>query len=327
MARTCLLYGESGSTKTSNLGQLVEYLYSRYGVPVRGIFGDNRGPVQTQVNSGKLIPWDITSHPDPLGCIIAAGMGYFPTKLEDGIAVGDLKLTQPHEWQNVSGYIIEGLTEIGHLIMRDREQKGISSGEPLQGHENPPELLTGSNLKLTFLGASRGTYGQAQSQTHRYVKNGFAKLPVPWAFFSAHQKKAFDKHGNPVYGPVIVGKALIADIPQWFDTTIHMDKYFYDVGVKAAKGRVTTVTRQGARAYFTSHKDSQVPTVIWPAKLGVPPELMADIFTHWPAGYVPLVLEGEKYVSSVATLLQLIEEHSDEQIAHLYDVSVSEKEG
>ena len=304
------MYGKTGSTKTSNLGQLVEYLYSRFGVPVRGVFGDNRGPLQTQVNSGKLIPWDITSHPDPLGCVIAAGMGYWPVGLSEGTATGRLELTK--DWGEVCGYLVEGLTEIGQLILRDREEKGIASGQPLQGWENPPEAIAYSDLKLTYRGSSMGTYGQAQAQTHRYVKNGFAKLPVPWAIFTAHQKRSIDKFNNPTNGPVIVGKALISDIPQWFDSTLHLETYFQSVPVKVG-GKVKSVERRAARAFFESHKTDNLE---WPAKLGVPPELMCEFYKKWPEGFVPLVLdEAGNYVSSVRQLMEMIDEHSDRQLA------------
>ena len=219
MARTLLLYGKTGSTKTSNAGQLIEYLYERFQVPVRGVFGDNRGPVQTQVNSGKLIPWDITTHPDPLGCIIAASKGYWPSKLDDGVATGPLKMTTTDEMQGISGYLCEGLSENGQLIMRDREDKKISTGEPLVAETLEP--ITGqADLKIAYAMGSRGTYQFAQIQTHRYVKNGFAKLNVPWAIFTAHQIRTFDKYNNRVLGPVIVGKALVESIPQWFDITL-----------------------------------------------------------------------------------------------------------
>lgn len=312
MARTMLIYGKTGSYKSSNLGQIVSYLCQRFGGVVRGVFGDNRGPLQTQVNSGELQPWDITTHSDPLGCLIAVGKGYWPTRLVDGVAVGPLKMTTPDEWLQVASVLCEGLTENGALIMRDREDKNVSTGEPLVGVAL--EQLTGTpGLSINYAMGSRGTYQFAQIQTHRYVKNGFAKLPVPWAIFTAHEKNTLDKYNNRVCGPVIVGKALIEHISQWFDLTLHLDTYFYDHVVK--KG-AKPIKRQGSRAYFMSHQDQAIPTAIWPAKLGVPPELFSQILEKYPEGYVSLVLDQHGfYVSSVKDLLVMIDEHSDNQLA------------
>ena len=327
MAKTLLMYGETGSMKSSNAADIVDYLYERWGVPVLGVFGDNRGPLQSQVNRGRLIPWDIYTHSDPLGCIIAASTGYWPVRLEDGRAVGPLKLRTGDAWNEISGFLVEGLTENGMLIMRDREMKRCSTGEPLVALTS--ELIAGTNETIHYAMGSRGTYQFAQIQTHRYVKNGFAKLPVPWVIMTAHESKGTDENGRPVYGPVIVGRAMIDTIPQWFDNTIHMDKYFFDVTVtgKDAKKTKTTIKRQGARAFFTGHVDAAIPTVFWAAKLGVPTDLMMEIFDAWPEGYVPLTLDrAGKYCSGVRDIIEMIDAHSDAQVrddAENYDAGSS----
>lgn len=307
MAKTLLAYGESSSYKTSNIGEFIEWMYARYGVPVRGLFGDNYGPLRRQIDDGLLIPWNLTTTNDPLAALLLAGEGYWPDKLENGVAVGkSLVKTSLVDFPKVCcGYVVEGFTENGTLIMRNLEKKNQSTGEPLVASFT--ETMLGQTVKYAM--GSRGTYQFVQNQTHRYFKLGFAGLPVPWVVVSAHEAKGFDEQGNPFFGPVIVGKAMIDTIPQWFDHVIHFDKYEFEVPG-------TKIVRMGSRAYFTSHKDVKIPTITWTAKLGVEPYLMAHIYDKWPAGYIPLIISNVaakgaepqyEYTSSLRTLLELMD--------------------
>ncbi len=308
MARTILIYGESGVFKTSNVAEFCCWLNARFGGKVRGVFGDNRGPLREVVEAGIMEPWDIMTHADPLGCITAASQGYWPSKLENGVATG--KLTK--DMSGVAGYVVEGLTEIGTLLMRNNEAKKRSTGEPLVADFN----LTIDGIKFEYAMGSRGTYQFVQNQTHRYVKTGFAGLDVPYVLCTSHESKGFDDFNNPVFGPVIVGSALVDRICQWFDMALHFDKYFYELQVPGVNGAAAKkVLRTGARAYFTSHADANIKTAIWQAKLGIETYLMDGIYGMWPEGYVPLLYgvnpqapkDGAGYYSSLRTLMEIID--------------------
>ena len=304
MAKTILLYGPSGSFKTSNIGQAAQWAVQRYGGVVRGLFGDNYGPLGWEVANDIVEPWSLTTTPDPLACILLAAQGYWPTNLVDGRATDKLAMTKA--WDGVAGYIIEGLHENGVLIMRNLEQKQRSTGEPLVAEFG--ELVDG--LKVQYAMASRGTYGFVQNQTHRYFKMGFAGLPVPWVFVTTHEFRGKDKSDKRLVGPMIVGKAMTGVTSQWFDHVLHFEQFNQQVTLSAEEQKtagVKTVLRAGSRAWFTRHPDEEVPSLMWPAKLGVEPWLMEHIYGRWPKGYIPLVNNANGYVSSVRTLLELID--------------------
>ena len=58
MARTGLIYGESGTFKTTQIGTLARYIYRRTGKPIRLISADlgGWGPIQQEIDAGLIIP-------------------------------------------------------------------------------------------------------------------------------------------------------------------------------------------------------------------------------------------------------------------------------
>lgn len=318
MAQTILLYGSSGGFKTSNAGEFSDFVCTRYAGPeygavTRAICGDNFGPLRPRIASGQVQMWNLRTTPDPLSCLILAGQGYWPNCLEDGRAIFDdrqgygLQLTTPAEYAGIGGYIVEGLHENAMLIMRSLEKKQRATGEPLVAiHEE-----TVAKLKVQYAMASRGTYGFTQNQTHGYFALGFAGLPVPWVLATSHEARSIDKTGKKVVGIGLAGKAMTEVITQWFDHVLHFDRFAQTVMLPADQAKIAgtaKVTRMGTRAHFAPHMDSEVPTLMWPAKLGVTPEKAQEIYRRFPAGYMNLQLApGGEYITSVRTLLEMID--------------------
>ena len=194
--------------------------------------------------------------------------------------------------------------------MRSLEERQRSTGEPLVADFG--EMIGNTSVKYAM--ASRGTYGFVQNQTHRYAKGKFPGLPVPWVFLTTHEYRGQDKSGKVLIGPKIAGRAMTADVCEWFDHVIHFEQYQYKAQLSKEEsvmaGGAKEVVRTGTRAWFAKHIDEEV-NKLWPAKLGVPPYLMQHIYKRWPRGYVPITFEvvnGEfQYTSSVRTLLELID--------------------
>lgn len=303
MAQSLLMYGVTGSFKTSNAVEYAYWLQSRYGGITRGLFGDNYGPALSAIRDGVIEAWDLTAEPDPLACIILASKGWWPEKLEDGRPqdVGKRKVPLiQNNFEGVSGYLIEGLHENAELFKRMLEAKKQDTGEPLVGIHSAKVYEQTVNYAMS----SRGTYGFCQNQTHRYFKLGFKGLPVPWVCATSHE---YANRKENIYGVGVAGKALAKTAPQWFDHTIHLVKSDQPVELVQGQKKVT-VMRDGAIAYFDGHV---IDAVKWPAKLGVEPWLKAEIYKQWPMGYVPLVMtgsgEGWAYTSSVRNLLEMID--------------------
>lgn len=300
MAQSLLIYGATGSFKTSNLAEYVRWLNERYGGVVRGLFGDNYGPCRAEVQDGILEPWDLTSEPDPLACILLASIGYWPQKLKDGRPVGQVLVKD--QYKGVSGYLIEGFKENADLFMRMMERKRQATGEPMVGEH----ASSAYGQTVSYSVSSRGTYQFVQNQSHRYFKLGFKGMPVPWVAVSSHE---YAKKSEGIYGVAVAGKALARVVPQWFDHTLHFESCDVEVAVPILDGTGKKVgenkyRRTSSRAHFAAHL---IDNVRWYAKLGVESYLMDYIYQRWPAGYIPLLMEGGRYVSSVRTLLDVID--------------------
>lgn len=294
MAQSILMYGPTGSFKSSNCAEFIEWVYTRYGGITRGLFGDNYGPMKRQVQDGLLVPWDLTTTADPLACILLAGDGYWPEQLKDGVPVGS-KLVKGN-FTGVSAYVIEGFKENADLFMRLMERKRQATGEPLVGEH----ASTAFGQTVSYAVGSRGTYQFVQNQTHRYFKLGFKGLPVEWIAATSHD---YAKKKDGVYGVAVAGSALAKVVPQWFDHCLHFEKIVVGVQVNLT-GKVETILRDGSRAWFNGHL---IDNVRWHAKLGVESHLMDYIYSRWPHGYIPLTMKGTEYASSVRALMEVID--------------------
>jgi hypothetical protein len=297
VAQSILLYGQTGSFKTSNAGEFIDFLAVRYGGITRGIFGDNYAPIADRVESGWLDAWDITGEKDPLGCVILASEGWWPEKLVNGRPVTQ-KLVKDN-FKDISGYLIEGFKENASLFMRLMERKRQATGEPLVGEH----ASTQYGQTVSYSVSSRGTYAFCQFQTHRYFKLGFKGLPVPWVMATTHEYK---KKAEGIYGVAVAGKALAYEAPQWFDACLHFEKVQVAAQAAGVGGKMETIERDGSRAWFTSHL---IDNIRWHAKLGATVRNLPAVYAKYPRGYIPLVVDmatGE-YVSSVRSLLELID--------------------
>lgn len=303
--KSLLLYGVTGSWKTSNVGECITFLCERYGGYVRGIYSDNYGPIQSFINSGQLSLWDIRAMPDPLACCILASEGWWPEYIVNGVPTnkdGDpnkAKLIKG-DFKDVAGYVIEGLKENADIFHRMMERKRQATGEPLAGEHS----ASAYQQAVQYAVSSRGTYGFAQSQTHRYMKLGFLGLPVPWVIATSHE---YAKKAEGIYGVAVSGKSLAKVVPQWFDNSLHLEKVTLDERIVVNKKEISA-PRDGSRAWFVSHA---IDNVRWPAKLGVEPWQMPEVYDKWPMGYIPLLTTGKgedwRYTSSVRNLLELID--------------------
>lgn len=302
MANTFLLYGESGTYKTSNIGEMADYEYEKGHGITRLMTGDSGfAPVMDQVDRGIIHPWNVKASQWPMACILKASEGYWPTKwknLEQGVAD---ETSLKKEWKGVGMYAIEGLSMLGQLFKSDMIKKRRSIGEPLQGSVDDLEL------GISFMGASRGTYGFVQDRTYDYV-TGFASLPVHRLVVTAHEGKGEDdKTKRLIFGPEVIGKAKTDKVPGWFENTFHFNTYSYYTQ-ETSKAGVEKTKRTGIRAHFTRHPDSEVSTIFWPAKLSLTPRQLVAVNKKYPDGFFPLRLDEEGvYTSGMYQFLELLD--------------------
>jgi len=295
MARTILIYGESGTFKSSNLGEIAEYLLSRFGGITRLLTADSGvAPMQEQIDRGVIQYWDITTAKSPMGLFRKALRGYWPDKLVNGKAdENSFRPTTAEEWRGISGVFVEGITRVADVMMQDLREKGRDTGEPLQAKFQ--------DSGVNFAQASRGTYGFVQTYSQDWIGE-LKTLPVPWVVVTAHEGKGEDLVSKKtVFGPAIVGKAGTDKVCGWFENSIHTESYKIQV-----KGEVKP--REGVRGCFVRHSDAEVGNVYWPAKLGLPPKAMAGVIKKFPNGYVAFRMNSEGvYTSGMHTLMEAID--------------------
>jgi hypothetical protein len=314
MAETILCYGESGTYKSSNLGEAADYIYETTG-GVSLLLSSDSGwePMRDQINRGVIVPWNLNSATHPLSSLMRASKGYWPEVLIDGKADEKTMTLLPRSMYctrhnpakegeyKIGGMLVEGLATNGELLKANMEETRRSTGEPL--------VAQFEEMGESFALGSRGTYMFVQNQTRKYVHN-MKPLPCDRIIFSSHEGKGEDeKTKRPIFGPAIVGKASTDKVPQWFDTTIHFESYATVEKRKGKDGKVIEVNGAGVRAFFDRHQDNEVKTIFWPAKTSVTPHIKAQILKEFPSNYFALKLNAEgQYVQGLHTFLKLMDE-------------------
>lgn len=259
---TMVLYGSTGSRKTSQLGDFAKYIYEKTGKTTRLISADGGGygPVQNYVNAGIIEPWRLVEEPNPKSALMKASRGAWPEKLVNGLNVNN-RIIEPSRGARrealkaVGAYAIEGWTSIASLLMRDSVSKGQKISEDVVG-----QFVEEGE---TFGAPARSHYGFVQNLTLDYIRN-FSSLQVERVCYTALEGKGEDKITNKLeYGPMVAGKAITAAIPQYVGDCLHFEDYTIEVGVD--KDSKAKLLETGVRAWFQQHPDPQTG-VNWPAK-------------------------------------------------------------
>lgn len=314
MAELTLMYGESGTYKSSNLAEAAEYIFETTGgVCLLASADSSWAPMQPQIDRGVIVPWNLNSCDYPLSSLMKISKGYWPDKLIDGVAdEKSMKAPMPNSMYctrrnpakegeyKIGGMLFEGLAMIGELLKSSLEEGKRSTGEPLVAQfEEQGE---------SFAMGSRGTYQFVQNQTRKYVFN-LKPLPCDRIIVTSHEGKGEDDNKRPIFGPAIVGKASTDKVPQWFETTLHFESYQQTVKRKDNKGAEHQVNTIGVRAYFDRHQDNELKTIFWPAKISAPPTIKAKILEQYPLNYFPLKIDKNGlYTEGLHTFLRLMDE-------------------
>lgn len=314
MAETILTYSESGTGKTTQIGEFAKYQASKFGYEwkagdgvyyVRLVSGDSTWRPLTpliQFKGGKHVglirPLNVKlSHPNKLAILSALSEGYWPNEIDE-YGIADYSKGMTKTFEGVIGMAWEGLTAVGDVVMQHLTDTQRATGEPLQAafKQTVPGL---GGVEYSYSGASRGTYGFVQAFTRKYVK-ALSSLPIDRVLITAHEGKGISEVTGikkTVVGPVIVGTAMVDKISSWMGTTLHYESYLTDKG------------RPGLCAYYQRHPDPEVGNLFWPAKLDCPLEKMAEVMERWDKGYIPLLIDKKgNCVSGIHSLLEMMDD-------------------
>lgn len=284
---TMVIYGPTGSRKTSQIGEFAKYIYEKTGKSTRLISTDGGGwaPIQDLINVGIIDAWRMVDEPQLLNAIIAASRGAWPTNLRNGIrqpgptfVPGRDKLAA--SMSNIGAYAVEGWASIASAVMRFLIDKGQKINEDVVS-KFTEESDFGS---FSFGAPSRGHYGFVQSFILDVIRN-FSSLPVERILYTSLEGKGEDRLTKTLqYGPAVAGSAITAAIPQYVGDCLHFEDFMEDKGVDPTNQKQQLKETQ-VRVWFTSHPDPQT-SVMWPAKARLVPSKVPEFKQRLgPNGY------------------------------------------
>lgn len=290
MAELGLIFGESGSRKTTALGHAAEYLYEKSGGrPGRAIYADRAGwrSIQPLVEAGIVVPYLITGETKDFPMFFKKlSVGWWPEKLTStGLREKGTLLKAPtfSTWDEVGFYIWEGLSSTGELYMQNlRDDQRVIGQEPVGKFQYTDE----DGQVWKFCSNNQKHFGYAQDELLTNLGN-FAALPVERVLISAHEVQA-DDGGEVIRGPLLVGKAGTPKVGKNVGDMLHFEVISSTQGAGPAAKTVND-----CRVYFEPHPDPKFPTVTYKCKARIPEALIPELKKKYPGGYFTPAQFGE----------------------------------
>jgi hypothetical protein len=288
MARSGVIYGESGSYKSTSAAHFSRYIYEVTGkrTLLFSLDGGGWGPMDPEIQAGLILPYRCNIQV-PLPVIRKISQGYWPERPEEtSIAATNLRAVN---WQEFGGMVVEGMTSISQALMRHLADQGIKTGEEATNQFAQNVMVDGVKTAEKFAGNSRGHYGFVQNQLYSMVMN-FTGLPCHYVLFTALESRTEEDDRTTIYGPAVAGKKATAMVPSWVGDCIHSQttpvKRSVQVPDPADPKKLvdSEVVDTVARMYFMKHPDPATG-IMFPAKPRVSPERVADLLRRYPGGY------------------------------------------
>lgn len=257
--RLDLVYGESGSGKTTWALQMAQYFWLKEKKRTRWYLGDGGGETIRQLITAYggepfIDIWEYHLWKHPFETTHKMMAGGWP----ESVSNPDSKVVVPTNYDNLSEefglFVYEGLTVMADYMMGDIEGGlafRMAKGENL--NKDDSFRIVDGELKLG--GNARTHYGLVQRRIPQMLKSN-ARVPV-FKIWTAHEQRTEDDTSNEVViGPDIVGKALTPKIMGSFGHTIHLTRAAKRVKRKdpATNKDVEEIISE-RRAYTESHYD------------------------------------------------------------------------
>lgn len=313
MARSGVIYGPSGSWKTSQVKWFARYIAKKTGKATLLLSSDGGGwePCRPEVEAGMIRPYRCDSATVPMPILHLVSKGYWPKDPEN-----PRRGFRPVNWDEIGGMAVEGWTSISQVIMRYLPASGISVGgedrTKLGGwaQDVTVEDAEGQSrtLNLNFRSNTRGDFGFVQAQLYSLVTN-FNALPCEYVLYTALESKTEDDDRSTIYGPAIAGKKATAQCGAWVGDLLHAQDYTVPRNIevnnpeKPGEKMLQTVHDVTVRYFYKKHPDP-VTGILFPAKPRVTPERIGDLEKKLPGGYFePTTSWGiDKYLEFVDSL-------------------------
>jgi hypothetical protein len=284
-SKVCLIYGNSGTYKSTQLGFAAEWIYKTYGKISRLISAEPWGTLQPYIDAGYIeavnlatVGWigaDSKPQGSPLALLRKLSRGMWPTVVNGKPTMVE---SSPEIWERVGAYMLEGLTSSSEKLMNELRQRQQKIGQ---------DAVTPFDLEgEKFSNNSMGHFGFVQAEMENVVK-ALGGLPVERVFITAHECQAEDSDTKaPIRGPGLVGKAKTAAVPSWVGECLHAESYPIEKKYtdKETKKEIATLETQ-VRIFFTSHPDPKFSNITYPAKPRVPAIMLGKLREKYPGGY------------------------------------------
>lgn len=290
-ANTYLMYGDTGTYKTTQIKFLARYVWKKFKKRTRLVSPDNGGwqPVEAYIRAGLIIPYAIGSLTSPSTIARKLSRGDWPKD----IGAGKAKLVPTTDWSEIGAYAVDGLALLGDALLAElrRDQRRLSE-EPVSPYSiQIPE----SDVAEKFCANNRSHFGHVQREVMG-VMNNFSALPVHYVLFTSHEAKGEEEDTKAaIRGPGIVGKAGTAKVPTLVGNCIHCEAYLEKQVTKVrgldGKDFESKVTVPRVRAYFQRHPDPLFPDISYPAKPRLDSLMLPELLAAYPGGYFDLELD------------------------------------
>lgn len=258
-AKADLIYGATGTYKTSNIGRAALYAYEKYGLKTRLVSADGGGwePIQSLVDAGIIQAWAIRTRPHCIEAIDLACQGYWPRDPADSQSPIDIPLK---EEDKIGVIAFEGLTSFGSLIMDKLKKPGV------QLSQDPSYVLQDGQTR--YAGGSLAAYGFVQDRMYDFVMKSHMIPFVRKVIWTALEAKGEEEGTRiSIYGPSIEGKKAIGKAGQWFGNMIHMEAVAAEVKEDEQTHHLNITTK--IYMYLRPHADPNTK-IVFPAKVRAP---------------------------------------------------------
>lgn len=212
--QTLLLFGSTATGKTTQIGELAEYIWKTKKKKTRLYRADPGGcnSIQAHVNIGLIEeinlvgrnPWAFEWAAEGLTPPVGQGKWVSDSPSDDSIGL----------------WVYEGISSMGTAMMQDLARqaangKNIGGGLAIKvdGGEGAEGITVGSN--------NQAHYGIVQNRLTDLVWRSFSRPGM--VVWTALDRRGTDPEtGQQVVGPEAPGKALVSSIPAWFNAVFHM---------------------------------------------------------------------------------------------------------
>lgn len=318
MARSGVIYGGTGTRKTTQVKRFAHYIAERTGKATYLLSTDGGGwaPCQPEVDAGMIDAYRCETANLPLVLLRKISQGYWPLNpMETDPSKIELA---PMDYEKFGGLAIEGWSSISQVVMRYLPDQGISVGGE---DRNKP----GSNMAfqqavqvmgewqpVSFGSNTRGDYGFVLNYLYGFVMN-CNSLPLDYVLHTALEGKTEDDDRSTVNGPMIAGKKGTSQCGAWVGDMIHAQDYPKVVKVEVpdpsdiTKKVLQDILEMTVRMHYKKHLD---PTtgIPFPAKPRVTPERIVEMDKRFPGGYFEPTADGkdgfDEYLRVVDALSQ-----------------------